>query len=77
MYELPDGSGFFVAEIHSKRPWGLYYWFMCRPEGCVRRPIFFWRMTRDAYRMSRDIPSQGPPLSLWRCLRYAWSVTWP
>lgn len=74
MNKLPDDSGFFVGEVYSKRPPGLWGWIICKPNGSVRSFIFFYRMVRDAYYISR-LPDLGPPMSLWRCLRYAWNVT--
>lgn len=77
MYELPDGSGFFVATIGGPRDRGLIPWLKYTKHNSSRRWLFFWRMYRDAYRMSRNIPCCAPPLSRLQCLRYSWSVQWP
>jgi|HubBroStandDraft_1064217.scaffolds.fasta_scaffold282357_2 hypothetical protein len=73
MYEIPDGSGFFVAEVPISRAHGLLMFLKAEPNGTCRPWLFLWRMFRDARVISR-LPDQGPPMGYWSCLRYAWSV---
>ena len=71
MHKLPDGSGFFVAEIGPRDP-GFVNWLKYRPEGCARSWLFFWRMFWSTHELSRQI---GEPMSRWQCFRYAIMVT--
>lgn len=73
MHKLPDGSGFFVMEI-GPRPRGFVMWLRARPNGSCRRWLYFWRNYRTARVLSRQ-PDQGPPMSHWRALSWAWAVS--
>lgn len=75
MRELPDGSGFFTATVGGPRPKGfisvLKY---TKKKAYARRWLFLWRNYVTAYTLSR-VPGQGPPLSVWRALKWALSVS--
>lgn len=45
--ELPDGSGFFIAEIGPREP-GFINWLQARPNGSTRRWYFFWLNIKTA-----------------------------
>ena len=73
---LPDGSGFFIAEIGGRRPPGFIGWMkytQTESGAWARGWLYFWRNYRDA-RIISSLPGQGPPLSYWRAFRYALSV---
>ena len=72
MHRLPDGSGFFVADIGPRLP-GFIAWLKARPNGSARRWLLLWRNYRTAYTLSRQ-PDQGPPMSHWRAFRWSLSV---
>jgi hypothetical protein len=71
MHELPDGSGFFTAEI-GPRETGLVNWIKYRPEGCCRAWLYFWRMYWSSLELSRQI---GQPMTRWQAFRYAAMIT--
>jgi hypothetical protein len=73
VFELPDGSGFFVAEI-GDRPLGLINRLKYNENGFARRWLYFARNYRTARVLSRE-PDQGPPMSIRRSLWWAWSVS--
>ena len=73
---LPDGSGFFVAEVGSPRLPGFIGWlkYSHNKHGASARGwLYLWRNYRDGRIISR-FPGQGPPLSHWRALKYALCV---
>jgi hypothetical protein len=72
MHRLPDGSGFFTAEI-GDRPPGLVNRLKHHPDGRARHWLLFYRNSRTAYTLSRH-RDQGPPMSPWRSIRWAWTV---
>jgi hypothetical protein len=74
MNRLPDGSGFFIMAVGGPRPSGFVNWLKYTEKANARPWLFFWRMYRSAFVISRDVPSQGPPLGHWRSLRYAFAV---
>lgn len=67
---LPDGSGFFTAEIDPRGP-GFVAWMKTRPNGSSRRWLLLWRNYRSARELSR---SEGQPWGHWRALCWSWSV---
>ena len=73
---LPDGSGFFVAEVGAPRPPGIVGWlkYSQNERGAWARGwLYLWRNYRDGRVISR-LPGQGPALSHWKAFRYAMSV---
>lgn len=73
MYRLPDDSGFCVGLVGGPRQPGLIEFIKYRPNGSARLWLFRWRMFLTAHWLSRE-PDQGPPMSWWRCFRYAMSL---
>jgi len=71
MHELPDGSGFFIAEIGPREP-GLINWIKYQPEGCARVWLYFWRIYWSALDLSRQL---GEPMTRWQSVKYAAMIT--
>ena len=71
IFEMPDGSAFFMASVGPRDP-GFVNWLKYHREGYARRYLFVWRMFWSSMEISR-LPGQGPPMSPWRALRYALS----
>lgn len=69
MYELPDGSGFFVATVGPREP-GFVNWLKYNKNGSARLYLFRWRMFWSTLELSR-LPDQGPPMTYWQAFTYA------
>lgn len=73
MHRLPDGSGFFVAEIGRREP-GFWNWVKYRESGTARIGVYFWRTVWSTRELSRDPHVPGLPMSTGACIRYAWMI---
>lgn len=71
MDQLPDGSGFFIAEFGPRDP-GIINWLKYRPQGCCRAWLYLWRMYRSSLELSHQI---GEPMTRWQAFQYALMIT--
>lgn len=69
MYQLPDGSGFFVAEIGEREQHDLISRIKYHKKGYARRWLWTWRNFRYAY---WEAPDRIP---FWKAVRWALDVS--
>lgn len=75
MQRLPDGSAFFIATVGGPRPKGFIAMLKYTKKSThARKWLYLWRNFITAYTFSR-LPEQGPPMSIWKSIRWAMSVS--
>ncbi len=67
-YELPDGSGFFIATIGEREHHDLISRLKYHRKGYARKWLFKWRMFRYAYWEADD------PQPFWKSIKYVYSL---